>query len=225
MTMSRDDPDGTTVVSERQRFESNPAFQFVFHQRNKAVKVSKSKERTTTVKVQEKDCKNLKGIEENSHAANEEDQNEENDQMDDNERSASNTEDGRLQILKIKDFGISTLGGHRIMSKKAKSHMADLRVLLEKEMARINRSWGGLCEQIEQGKKKIDGILDQLHKIKCYMRELPASNRAEMLPCFSRLCAEADIVMSKITDCMKTQIDEYQSRVNARFHELATPLL
>nr|GFA64985.1 hypothetical protein [Tanacetum cinerariifolium] len=110
-------------------------------------------------------------------------------------------------------------------AKKAKSHMADLRLLLEKEMARINKSWGGLCEQIEQGKKKIDGILDKLHKIKCYMRELPASNRAEMLPCFSRLCAEADIVMSKITDCMKTQIDEYQSRVNARFHELATPLL
>nr|GFB16133.1 hypothetical protein [Tanacetum cinerariifolium] len=65
---------------------------------NKAVKVSKSKERTTTVKVQEKDCKNLKGIEENSQAANEEDQNKENDQRDDNERSASNTEDGRLQI-------------------------------------------------------------------------------------------------------------------------------
>nr|GEU97437.1 hypothetical protein [Tanacetum cinerariifolium] len=94
----RDDPDGTTVVSERQRFESNPVFQFVFHQRNKAVKVSKSKERTTTVKVQKKDCKNLKGIEENSHAAIEEDQNEENDQRDNNERSASNTEDGRLQI-------------------------------------------------------------------------------------------------------------------------------
>nr|GEX27331.1 pectate lyase-like [Tanacetum cinerariifolium] len=92
----RDDPDGTTVVSERQRFKSNPMFQFVIHQRerkekekreltgcvttsksggsfdscdanwNKAVKVSKSKERTTTVQVQEKDCKNLKGIEENS---------------------------------------------------------------------------------------------------------------------------------------------------------------
>nr|GEX56192.1 hypothetical protein [Tanacetum cinerariifolium] len=147
-TASRDDPYGTTVVSKRQRFESNPVFQFVFHQRkkidseigiitrgeskkgkrkrkenllaalqhqrveevlirvmrigakerNKVVKVSKSKERTTTVKVQEKDCKNLKGIEKNSQAANEEDQNEENDQRDDNERSASNTEDERLQI-------------------------------------------------------------------------------------------------------------------------------
>ncbi|GJT70485.1 F-box domain containing protein [Tanacetum coccineum] len=69
-------------------------------------------------------------------------------------------------------------------AKKAKWHMADLRVLLEKlEMARINSCWGGLGEQIEQGKKKID---------------------------------EADIVMSKITDCMKTQFDEYQSRVNTR---------
>nr|GEU59166.1 hypothetical protein [Tanacetum cinerariifolium] len=90
--------DGITVVSERQRFESNPVFQFVFHQRNEAVKVSKSKERTTTMKVQEKNCKNLKGIEENSQAANEEDQNKENDQRDDNEISASNTEDGILQI-------------------------------------------------------------------------------------------------------------------------------
>nr|GEY34493.1 putative zinc finger, CCHC-type [Tanacetum cinerariifolium] len=54
-----------------------------------AVKVSKSKERTATVKVQEEDCKSLKlkGIEENSQATNEEDQNEENDQRDDNERS------------------------------------------------------------------------------------------------------------------------------------------
>nr|GEY21408.1 putative zinc finger, CCHC-type [Tanacetum cinerariifolium] len=45
-------------------------------------------------------CKSLKlkGIEENSQAANEEDQNEENDQRDDNEISASNTKDGRLQI-------------------------------------------------------------------------------------------------------------------------------
>nr|GEX51106.1 integrase, catalytic region, zinc finger, CCHC-type, peptidase aspartic, catalytic [Tanacetum cinerariifolium] len=67
-------------------------------ERNKAVKVSRSKERITTVKVQEKNCMNLKGIEENSQVANEEDQNEENDQRNDNERSASNTEDGRLQI-------------------------------------------------------------------------------------------------------------------------------
>ena len=123
--------------------------------------------------------------------------------------------------------------------------MADLRVLLEKgkaqseafraeqqktqienqrNMAHIGSCWDGLNEQIEQGKKKIDCIFHLLRQIKYYLRALPAIHGAVMQPLFSSLCAEADIVMSEITDCIKNQFDENQSRVNDCLHELASSL-
>lgn len=110
-----------------------------------------------------------------------------------------------------------------IIAKQAKRHMADLRVLLEEEMAHTNSCRAGLELQIERGKEKIDDILDKLRTIKGCMSRLPALPRAEMQSRFSCLCAEANVATSKITGCIKTQIDEYQSRVNARFHEFATP--
>ncbi|GJV42318.1 F-box domain containing protein [Tanacetum coccineum] len=95
---------------------------------------------------------------------------------------------------------------------------------IEGNMAHINSCWKSLSEQIEEGKEKIDDIVCELRGIKKLMTKLPASNRAEVQPCFSSLCAQADIVMSKIRDCMKIQYDENQSCLNARFHELATTL-
>ncbi|PWA69391.1 F-box domain, Leucine-rich repeat domain, L domain-like protein [Artemisia annua] len=95
---------------------------------------------------------------------------------------------------------------------------------IEGNVEHINSCWESLGEQIKQGKAKIDGIVRQLRVIRKLLTKLPASKRAEMQPCFSSLCAQADIVMSKISDCMKIQYDENQSRLNVCFHELATTL-
>nr|GEZ20664.1 hypothetical protein [Tanacetum cinerariifolium] len=94
----------------------------------------------------------------------------------------------------------------------------------EENMAHINNSWKYLSEQIQQAREKTNIIMRRLSRIKKVLTELPASNRAEMLPCFSRLCAEANIVIRKITDCMKTLFYKKHSSLNAGFHEFATTL-
>ncbi|PWA37812.1 F-box domain, Leucine-rich repeat domain, L domain-like protein [Artemisia annua] len=91
---------------------------------------------------------------------------------------------------------------------------------IEGNVEHIYSCWDSLDKQIKQGKRKIHEIIWELRDIKKCMTKLPASKRAEMQPCFSSLCAQADSVMSKIRDCMKIQLDENQSR----FHELATTL-
>ncbi|PWA66628.1 F-box domain, Leucine-rich repeat domain, L domain-like protein [Artemisia annua] len=95
---------------------------------------------------------------------------------------------------------------------------------IEGNVKHINSCWESLGEQIKQRKKKIDDIVWELRDIKKLMTKLPASNRAEMQPCFSSLCAQAGIVMSKIRDSMKIQLDENQSRLNVCFHELTETL-
>lgn len=91
-------------------------------------------------------------------------------------------------------------------------------------MAQINSFWEDLSNQIKQKKENASRIIQKLWNIEYLLTTMPASNRAMIQPCFSRLCAEADIVMSKITDCMKTQCDENQSRSSVCFHEIATTL-
>nr|GEV00910.1 hypothetical protein [Tanacetum cinerariifolium] len=91
-------------------------------------------------------------------------------------------------------------------------------------VAHINSCWERLSKQIEEGKKKIDHIVHRLHIIRNYWNELPASKKAEMQPCFSSLCAQADNVMSKIRHSMKIRYDENQSRLNVCFDELSSTL-
>ncbi|GKE47792.1 hypothetical protein Tco_1479050, partial [Tanacetum coccineum] len=74
---------------------------------------------------------------------------------------------------------------------------------IEGNVEHINRCWESLGEQIKQGKEKIDDIVWELCDIKNLMIKLPASNRTEMQPYISCLCAQDDVVMSKIRDCMK----------------------
>nr|GEW05512.1 hypothetical protein [Tanacetum cinerariifolium] len=97
-------------------------------------------------------------------------------------------------------------------------------VQVEGNMAHISSCWKGLSKQIAQGEAKTDDIVSRLHHIKKLLTKLPASNRAELLPCFSRLCAEAEIVMKIITDCMKIQLDENQIHLSVGFHEFVTTL-
>ncbi|PWA81805.1 F-box domain, Leucine-rich repeat domain, L domain-like protein [Artemisia annua] len=95
---------------------------------------------------------------------------------------------------------------------------------LDENVGHINSCWESLNEQIKEGKEKMDYIVRQLRFIRELLTKLPASKRAEMQPCYSSFCAQAESVMCKKRDCMKIQLDENQSRLNVCFHELATTL-
>lgn len=106
----------------------------------------------------------------------------------------------------------------------ANMHEQQKQMQIKGNISHINSYWDGWKEQIKQRKKKINKIISKLQEIRKLLTELPALTRAEMQPCFTGLCAEAAIVMSKITYCMKAQFDENQSCLNVGFHELATTL-
>ncbi|KAI7732835.1 hypothetical protein M8C21_022163 [Ambrosia artemisiifolia] len=86
----------------------------------------------------------------------------------------------------------------------------------------IDMSWKDLSTQIEKGKEKASVIISMLKDINQVLTSLPASNRATFQPSFSTLRAETDIVMKKITDCIKMECDENQRRLSLCFHEFAT---
>lgn len=91
-------------------------------------------------------------------------------------------------------------------------------------MTQINRCWEDLSLQIVQRKQNACRIICQLQSIEGVLTSLPPSNRALIQPRFSSLCAEAGIVMNKITDFMKIQCDENQFRLSVCFQEFATAL-
>nr|GFA01915.1 hypothetical protein [Tanacetum cinerariifolium]GFA04136.1 hypothetical protein [Tanacetum cinerariifolium] len=133
----------------------------------------------------------------------------------------------------------------------AKKRMAELQVILQEEKANIKGNTAQMQEgktqvenqlqigasiahikscfkdfsvQIEQKKAKGFSIIYKLESIEELLTKLPTSNRAMIQPCFSSLCAEANIVISKLTDCMKIHCDDNQSRLSICFDELATSL-
>ncbi|KAI7726982.1 hypothetical protein M8C21_011407, partial [Ambrosia artemisiifolia] len=133
-------------------------------------------------------------------------------------------------------------------TKFAQDLITELRELLEREKARIETKmakmheqgrpqvsghigtyidmcWKSTSARIKKGKEKVYHIFSRLQDIKGLLTELPASNQATILPSFSALCAEFDIVMNKITECIKMDCDEDQRRLSVCLHELATTLL
>ncbi|XP_076937111.1 putative F-box/FBD/LRR-repeat protein At3g49030 [Bidens hawaiensis] len=128
----------------------------------------------------------------------------------------------------------------------AKRLIAELRVLIRKEkdniktrsahvethepkklktmgnMAQMKGHWENLGVQIELRKETVFLIISKLQRIEEIVTKLPASNMARIQACFSSLCEEANIAISIITDCMKVQCDENQSRSSVCLHELAT---
>ncbi|KAI7739818.1 hypothetical protein M8C21_024282, partial [Ambrosia artemisiifolia] len=133
-------------------------------------------------------------------------------------------------------------------AKFAQDLISELRELLEHEKARIETKmakmheqgrpqvsghigtyidmcWKSTSARIKKGKEKVYHIFSRLQDIKGLLTELPASNQATILPSFSALCAEFDIVMNKITECIKMDCDEDQRRLSVCLHELATTLL
>lgn len=125
----------------------------------------------------------------------------------------------------------------------AQNLITELRVMLEQERAiigtkmskmheqektqvgkHVEERWKHMNVQYSKGKQKSCEIILKLKEIKGLFKELPASNVAIIRPSFSTLCAEADIVMSKIIDYMKMHCDENQRLLSECCHELATAL-
>lgn len=94
----------------------------------------------------------------------------------------------------------------------------------EENMAPITSCWNNLSEQVEERRGKACVIIWKLEDIEKVLRKMSASKRAVIQPCFSRLLADTDIIMNKITDYLKTYCDENQIRLTVRFRELATAL-
>lgn len=94
----------------------------------------------------------------------------------------------------------------------------------EENMVHIMSCWNNLSEQVKERKDKACLIIRKLRDIENLLTKLPASKRAVIQPCFSKLRAEADTIMNKITDTMKIRCEEYQSRLTVCFHELASAL-
>lgn len=88
--------------------------------------------------------------------------------------------------------------------------------------AQIKSCWKDMSVQIEQRKDKAFLIISSLENIERLLTKLPASNRAMIQPCFSSLLADVNIVMNKLTDCVKIHCDENQSRLSLCFREPAT---
>ncbi|XP_076931424.1 putative F-box/FBD/LRR-repeat protein At4g13965 [Bidens hawaiensis] len=126
-------------------------------------------------------------------------------------------------------------------TKLAQKLSTELRALLQQENASmetkmvkmhelgkahidIDSCWKHLSVHFEKGKETASNVITKLNRIKGLLGELSASNRDTIQPSFSTLCAEANIVMNKITDCVKSDCDENQRRLSVCFSELATTL-
>lgn len=95
---------------------------------------------------------------------------------------------------------------------------------IKKITEQIKSCWIGHKELIKRGTGIVNIITYSLEKIESFLRKLPASKRAMLQPCFSSLCAETNIFMSKMTERIKIHGSENLSNANDRFHELATSL-
>ncbi|XP_076888853.1 putative F-box/FBD/LRR-repeat protein At4g03220 [Bidens hawaiensis] len=129
----------------------------------------------------------------------------------------------RVLLRKDKD-NIKTESAHVEQRKVPVESHEPKKLKIEVDMAQIKGRWENLGVQIQLRKKKACLIISKLQRIKDLLTELPATNRAKMRPCFSSLCEEANIAISKTTNCMKIQCDESQSSSSIYFHELATTL-
>lgn len=103
------------------------------------------------------------------------------------------------------------------------NQMAELETKIQRGKAKqIKRYWKDLKEQMAQDKVKTCQITSILKEIEELMSNLPPSQRVEVQAMFSRLCAVADLTMTKILDDSKIQFDKMQSHLRTCFHELPT---
>ncbi|GKB57283.1 putative F-box-like domain superfamily protein [Tanacetum coccineum] len=88
----------------------------------------------------------------------------------------------------------------------------------------IQSRWLDHKKLIGEGDWIVNLIGLDLEIIESILTELPASKRAMLQPCFSSLCAESSIFMSKMTERIKIHFSENIINASDRFHELATSL-
>lgn len=134
------------------------------------------------------------------------------------EQEKANTETNRAHMEQAN----APIGSHNAKMYEQGRAQVESKVKIGGNRARINSCWKDFGDNMEQGKAKTFDIISQLNNIGELLKSLPTSKRAEMQPCFSNLCAEADIVMSKIADCMMMQVNENQRCLKIFFHEVAT---
>nr|GFB03353.1 hypothetical protein [Tanacetum cinerariifolium] len=92
---------------------------------------------------------------------------------------------------------------HNAKMHEQQNARAENQMQVKGNILHINSYWDLWKKQFKQRKKKINDIISKLQETKKLLIELLALTRAEMQPCFTSLCAEAAIVMSKITYSMK----------------------
>ncbi|GKF18893.1 hypothetical protein Tco_0063811 [Tanacetum coccineum] len=116
----------------------------------------------------------------------------------------------------------------RLQQEKAdmetnRAHTEQENVQMESDNAKTDKEQNALNENELQIERNAEHIIRywESSRLSKGKRRLMAS--AEMRPCFSSLCAH-DVVMSKIRDCMKVQLDENQSCSNVCFHEVTKTL-
>ncbi|GJU87955.1 F-box domain containing protein [Tanacetum coccineum] len=71
-----------------------------------------------------------------------------------------------------------------------------------------------------RGKQIVNKITSYLEVTESIVTKLPASKRAMLQPCFSSLCAETNIFVSKMTEPIKIHVSENLSSASDCFHEL-----
>ncbi|GJR41655.1 F-box domain containing protein [Tanacetum coccineum] len=106
--------------------------------------------------------------------------------------------------------------------------MADLQTYLDIEKDIVETNWDHMQQPIDngsiRGNRIVDNITSYLEDIVSVLTKLPASKRAMLQPCFSGLCAESNIFVSKMTGRIKIHGRENLNNASDCFHELATSL-
>ncbi|KAM0059687.1 hypothetical protein Hdeb2414_s0005g00184121 [Helianthus debilis subsp. tardiflorus] len=131
-----------------------------------------------------------------------------------------------LEIVEVTEIGI--LNKERSITEAIMAAISEQRKAQADELIiadwYIDSCWNYLSMHIEKRKEKPSSIISKLTDIKELLEELPASNIATIQPSFSALCAEPDIVMNKLTECMKLHFDMNRRRLSVCCDELATSL-
>ncbi|XP_076911975.1 uncharacterized protein LOC143570123 isoform X2 [Bidens hawaiensis] len=105
----------------------------------------------------------------------------------------------------------------------AESHKPKKRKTLG-DMERIMGYWENLEAQVKLRKTTVASLFRRCKTLKNYWQSCLHQIGLKIQPCFSSLCEEANIAISKLADCIKIQCDKNQSLPSVCFHKLATTL-
>ncbi|XP_076897280.1 FBD-associated F-box protein At5g60610-like [Bidens hawaiensis] len=142
------------------------------------------------------------------------------------EEIAANKLMAELQVLlKEEKDNIKTNSSHVVPREKTpvESHKPK-KLKIGGNMTQIKEHWENMGAEIQLRKEKACLIISMLQRIEELLAKLPVSNRARIQPCFSSLCEEASVAITKLANCIKIQCDKNLSCSSVCFHKLATAL-